>query len=311
LGGSLWVQQTVGVHTIFIRAIGKILKKPLRFGLSKEKVAILCGGPDWPTSVLTGIIKCNVFQMLIGTLPCIFLILPCVMAGASLLKEELRSWSPLIVMGVGASQGATLLMATVFIVKEMEASHEELCKELPEHEALRLQSVAVAKAQLSYKRYTAWSALSLWLRLLLLSTVAVLLLTCWLCFFTGSAFFSTFEIGGNVTAPIEDGGLNGTALNLLVAPGGHAVVGVYIGGFLPIILYTVLTNRHVRRRRSEEGDDDGQAAAEETATVDSKQVETVTGECKEVAVGQAAEAATVASKEVETATGESKEVAVS
>ena len=34
----------------------------------------------------TGILRCNVFQMLLGTLPVIFLIAPSVMAGAFMLK---------------------------------------------------------------------------------------------------------------------------------------------------------------------------------------------------------------------------------
>ena len=48
------VKCLVGVNSISIKAIGYILSKP---GLSVPKVAILCGGPDWPTSVLTGILK--------------------------------------------------------------------------------------------------------------------------------------------------------------------------------------------------------------------------------------------------------------
>ena len=32
------------------------LKRP---GLDMGKVGILCGGPDWPTSVLTGLLKCK------------------------------------------------------------------------------------------------------------------------------------------------------------------------------------------------------------------------------------------------------------
>lgn len=79
MSGSLYVRKTVMVNSMSIKAIRLILTKP---GLGIDKIAILCGGPDWPTSVLTGILKLSVFKMLFGTIPVIFLVFPCVMSGA-------------------------------------------------------------------------------------------------------------------------------------------------------------------------------------------------------------------------------------
>ena len=78
MSGSLYVRKTVAVNSITIKAIKKILTQP---GMGIDKVAILCGGPDWPTSVLTGILKLSVFKMLFGSLPVVLLIIPCVMSG--------------------------------------------------------------------------------------------------------------------------------------------------------------------------------------------------------------------------------------
>jgi hypothetical protein len=63
---------------LFPQAIKVILSAP---GLTLQKVSILCGGPDWPTSVLTGILRLQLSQMLIGSIPIFFLIAPCVLAG--------------------------------------------------------------------------------------------------------------------------------------------------------------------------------------------------------------------------------------
>lgn len=79
MSGSLYVRKTVMVNSMSIKAIRLILTKP---GLGIDKIAILCGGPDWPTSVLTGILKLSVFKMLFGTIPVVFLVFPCVMSGA-------------------------------------------------------------------------------------------------------------------------------------------------------------------------------------------------------------------------------------
>lgn len=42
-----------------MRAVRYLLSQP---GLTIAKASILCGGPDWPTSVLCGLLKLNVFQ---------------------------------------------------------------------------------------------------------------------------------------------------------------------------------------------------------------------------------------------------------
>ena len=81
------------------------------------KVSILCGGPDWPTSVLTGILRLSLIQMQIGTLPIIGLVAPCVFAGAFQLKagvNVLYSSLSTVALGVAsASQSLALLCCNV------------------------------------------------------------------------------------------------------------------------------------------------------------------------------------------------------
>lgn len=66
LGTRVTVRRAVQVNSPTMKAIKLILNKP---GMSFGKVMILVGGPDWPTSVTTGIMKLSVFQMLLGSLP--------------------------------------------------------------------------------------------------------------------------------------------------------------------------------------------------------------------------------------------------
>ena len=49
---------------------------------------ILCGGPDWPTSVATGIMGLDVRKMLLGSLPFVLLVVPSVLAGAFQLMQN-------------------------------------------------------------------------------------------------------------------------------------------------------------------------------------------------------------------------------
>ena len=84
LSNYVSVRYAVGINSLQMRAIRYCLMQP---GLSPAKVAILCGGPDWPTSVLCGILRVPLHEALIGTSPVLVLYL-CytVLAGAFTLK---------------------------------------------------------------------------------------------------------------------------------------------------------------------------------------------------------------------------------
>ena len=51
LGGFVGVRQMVSINSDGIRAMRVMLKDK---GITKRKVAVLVGGPDWPVSVLCG-----------------------------------------------------------------------------------------------------------------------------------------------------------------------------------------------------------------------------------------------------------------
>jgi len=61
-----------------------VLSKPM----SVAKVSILVGGPDWPTSVMCGILHLDPVGVLLGTTPVALLILPTILAAPG--KSEQR-----------------------------------------------------------------------------------------------------------------------------------------------------------------------------------------------------------------------------
>jgi len=85
LGGLKSVRATVRVHQPLIRAIEKILQRP---GLSFGKCMILCGGPDWPTSVMAGILRLSLLQCLLGTCPVLLNLVPMTLSGSFYLKRD-------------------------------------------------------------------------------------------------------------------------------------------------------------------------------------------------------------------------------
>lgn len=89
LGGYVAVRQLCAVNSDTTRVMRLILAEP---GLSPPKVAILLGGPDWPTSVLCGILGLPLGSILFGTLPIVVVIVPAVLAGAFMYLPY--TWAP-------------------------------------------------------------------------------------------------------------------------------------------------------------------------------------------------------------------------
>lgn len=69
LSNKLWVLNLVRIHTPFMQGLKNLVKPK---GLNRQKVAIMVGGPDWPTSVLTGIMRLEIVPILIASTPCYF-----------------------------------------------------------------------------------------------------------------------------------------------------------------------------------------------------------------------------------------------
>ena len=157
----VWIRALIGINSPTTRAIKKILMVP---GLNLPKIVILCGGPDWPTSVTTGILKCSLPQMLLGTLPIMFLIIPTVMTGAFKNKEQdgpmYQTLSGIFMASTSVVQGGAMLLAGYYIQQARTKHFEELSKpdENFDKEVDELDKLSAAKAVI-YKKVTQWEIL--------------------------------------------------------------------------------------------------------------------------------------------------------
>eukprot|EP00931_Biecheleriopsis_adriatica_P042606 TRINITY_DN24288_c0_g1_i2.p1 TRINITY_DN24288_c0_g1~~TRINITY_DN24288_c0_g1_i2.p1 ORF type:complete len:758 (-),score=137.53 TRINITY_DN24288_c0_g1_i2:127-2400(-) len=140
-GKSLAVQSFVGVDTVPIRAMEQVLQKP---GFALDKIAILAVGPDWPTSVLCGILGLDIVSMLIGTLPTICVsIIPQVVVGALLTREkdsESEGFWNMVSNGATGCAAAVQAAATAYcsysVMMTAERDRQKLSESRSEHEAL-------------------------------------------------------------------------------------------------------------------------------------------------------------------------------
>ncbi|CAK0903498.1 unnamed protein product [Prorocentrum cordatum] len=134
LGTNITVRQLCRVHTPEMRTVESVLKQP---GLSVGKVAILCGGPDWPTSVLCGIMGLSLWSCEVGTTPIIFYIIPCALCGSAYLRaSESAEWEATASAMVFATTIITGLLWVIMawaVQREWEQKGEELGKPLRQH----------------------------------------------------------------------------------------------------------------------------------------------------------------------------------
>jgi hypothetical protein len=248
-GKSLSVQSLIGVDKVFTRAIEQILKVK---GLSIGKVAVLVGGPDWPTSVTCGILKLNIPQMLLGTAPVFFVSSPCVLAGAFLSQttsgvDSMYSTLANTFIGLmGLGQMSCGFLAVQRVTAVIDKDGEKLAEPREEHAAVENLSREKAKKAEKYARATAWSNLGCCRKSIIIAAASCQLLSGFIFALGGDLCFRSFSVSSDFSGPIEDGGLENNALNIILPPGWGAMAMFAVGVLLHIV-FAIDSNRLASR----------------------------------------------------------------
>jgi hypothetical protein len=80
---SVKIRSMVGVNSRTMKAANYILKSK---GINMGKVMLLCFGPDWPTSVLAGLLGANCWQCVLALTPMLLCTTPATLMGAFMTK---------------------------------------------------------------------------------------------------------------------------------------------------------------------------------------------------------------------------------
>jgi len=256
LGKSVKVQQLVSVDKVATRAIEQILNVK---GLNFPKVSILVGGPDWPTSVLCGILKLSLFQCCLGTLPVVFVSAPCVIAGAFMANpgaktedarrldehvanmtnsteptwQDLRVgkdqkgeiWDTLSTTALAVSfmiQLAGMVLALYFIQEVAYNNMDELSKPRPEHEAVAALTAAEKEYVEIYAKTLGWFTLDSSRKYMILMATGLMLMSTFFFVMLDEFTFREFTVSSKISDPEEDGGLDGDVINIFYPLGAVA-----------------------------------------------------------------------------------------
>uniref|UniRef100_A0A7S2H4K2 Uncharacterized protein n=1 Tax=Octactis speculum TaxID=3111310 RepID=A0A7S2H4K2_9STRA len=221
LRNSVAVKQFIGINTHGMRTARLILKRP---GMNIAKVAILIGAPDWPISVLCGILNLPLLPILFSTLPVGFLTAPIMLAGSFLYLGTMDGWewastmtTILLLLG-GGVQFCSMLAFMYFLDQEVVTS-AELLKEMPYDEDVRQADEQVSRRQKRYAELATWKTIGCGSRLVLGVAMFLMTASCYLVQLGSTYCFTPFP---DVTSTVAED-LDGSVLNLFKALGWIAV----------------------------------------------------------------------------------------
>jgi len=263
LGKAVKVQQMVGVDKIFMRAVEKIL---LERGFNRAKVAVLIGGPDWPTSVICGILKLNLCQILLGTTPVIFVSSPCVFAGAFLSgpsaasaeseageENEIYSTlaSTLLAVSIAIQMGSMLV--ALYYIQDVIGKHStELGKWRADHAPVVALRDKETEGIAAWNDVLQWSMLGLFDRVLILISVCMMLMALFLFGMMDEACHRPFQVNNDIQESFGNNGLYGNALNIVLPMGWFATGLFFFGSFLHLIFVLkqkIRAKKHLKWKR--------------------------------------------------------------
>lgn len=234
------VRQFVGINSSLMKAMRLVVGKK---GLSISKVAILIGGPDWPTSVLCGIMRLSVFQIMIGTIPTIVLVIPSCLTGTLLYMASLKSengvpqypWaftvSTITAAFTAGIQFCSMLVAAHYLERAVDQRSEEVAA-IEDDMEVKEADARDEHIRKCYKSVTEWNAIPLVPKVTLVCSLVSVTASCYMVQFFTSLCFVDYSLTDTI-----DGNLEGNAANLFL-PLGWVAAGSFFGSMILLIIFT-------------------------------------------------------------------------
>ncbi|GMI19889.1 hypothetical protein TrRE_jg8661 [Triparma retinervis] len=254
---NVGIRQMCNINSDMMRTMKVILLQP---GLSLAKCSILIGGPDWPTSVMCGIMGLDLIPILIGTIPVFILIAPTVASGLFVYLGETEEWastlSTVCLSVTGMAQTGSMLMAAFYLEKAVNEEKDALAAIPIDEEVKAADDLSAKKAKIFHK-VTRWSILPRFMKLWLLSGIFFMIISCYLTMAFSGSCFEVFEMTSKVV-DLPDG----KAMNLF-KPKGMVAILLFVVSTIQVQVFKSWANKRVVAYEKEHPE--GVSDANETA----------------------------------------------
>jgi len=277
LQNSVSIRQMVGINTGLIRAMKLCLEEK---GLGIAKVSILCGGPDWPTSVLCGIMGLPLLPILIGTLPVALLVIPTVLAGSFTYMAGMTlddgngdpefPWAGTAATMATASAAMVMfgfmLSAAFYVEKTVSTRGDELAA-LPFDEEVKRANDAEVAMNEAYQEVTRWKDMPAFAQIILILSLASMITSCYMVQLFQDDAFQEYQLTYTI-----DKHLDGNWKNL-VKPIGWVAIGLFVASIGDLMIFKCWANGKARKLLAQKGES-GSTQARDVEIKSSRDAET-------------------------------------
>lgn len=243
-----------------------ILQEP---GFSVPKVTILIGGPDWPTSVLCGLMRLQLLPILLGTVPVIFLIIPTLLTGTFTYMSSLtlEDGTPeFAYAGVLATvfaaitaivQFGSMVVAAYYLEQTANARGEELAQ-MPIDEEVKEREEKDEKFKRCYKEVTKWEIVPFLPKMILRLAVLTMIVSCYMVQLFARSSFAEYELTYTI-----DNNLDGDWTNLLL-PMGRIACLLFLISCILVYSYIKWAEYEARKMMGYQDAESGQTGSNQT-----------------------------------------------
>jgi len=193
LGKSVSVRAACSPNSAFMKALRVQLSQP---GVTLPKACMLCGGPDWPTSVLCGILRLNCCQMVVGLTPMWTMTIPSTLVGAFMTRTEPAALSNMVTFMAAIVifvQGLFITGCVVY-VRAAQTTYAKDIAAIPDDEEVKKYDARAKSIKEVRDRIIAYEDLPRWARWTLTSGTVLIVLTCYVLMLQPSRLFKPFSL---------------------------------------------------------------------------------------------------------------------
>ena len=193
LGKRASVRSQVQPNTHAMKAVRLILEKP---GVNFGKACIMCGGPDWPTSVLCGMLHLSYVSTSLGLVPIFAFTIPTTLAGAFKTKTSESGLGGLdsLAMVVLLLMQMVFGLGLVYLTNRVVTTEGAALEAIPDDEEVKASDEAKAKTTAIRKQATRFSEQPSWARAALITATVLLAISAYGLMLVPATLFQPFSL---------------------------------------------------------------------------------------------------------------------
>jgi len=244
------VRQFVGVNTKLMRSMKLVLREK---GFGVAKVAILIGGPDWPTSVLCGIMNLPLIPILVGTLPIVLLILPTLLTGSFTYMAGLRvdgqqefPWATTMATVSAAItalvQFGSMIVAAFYLEIAIATRGKEL-ESIPIDEEVQAADTKKKDFDKAYHEVTQWHHIPIAAKIALSLSLVCMIICCYMVQLFADDCFAEYQLTYTIREHLNSDWKN------IVLPLGAVSLILFGISIVLLLVFTTWARRAARKLR--------------------------------------------------------------